>query len=156
MLGNFSLESILENMTMGVVLIDSDENLIYMNQLVTEITGYEIEDVNTLAKCFRVVFPDLEKRQEFENIFDEKLNNYGYYNAVFPIRTKEGKVKHLEFRVNLLEDNYLLVNMINVSDKIAQDRELKETKERLEMAVEAADIGIWDWNIKTGEFLYSE
>lgn len=156
MLENFSLENILENMTMGVVLVDSDDNLIYMNQLVTEITGYEIEDVDTLEKCFQVVFPYPEERQNIENIFDEKLKNDGHYNAVFPIKTQYGGIKYLEFRVNLLEDNYLLINMVNVSERVAQARELKETKERLENAVEAADIGIWDWNIKTGEFLYSD
>jgi len=156
MLERFSLKNILENMTMGVILVDSDRNLIYMNQLVTEITGYEIEDVNTLEKGFQIIFPDPDKRKEIKNIFNVKLKDRGYYNAIFPIKTKYGKIKYLEFRINLLEDDYLLINLVNVSERIAQAKELKETKERLEMAVEAADIGIWDWNIKTGKFQYNE
>ncbi|MGH1587301.1 PAS domain S-box protein [Methylobacterium phyllosphaerae] len=36
------------------------------------------------------------------------------------------------------------------------EADLRESRARLELATEAADLGIWDWNLQTGEMLYSE
>ncbi|MCP5105593.1 MAG: PAS domain-containing protein [bacterium] len=38
----------------------------------------------------------------------------------------------------------------------AQGEALYKSEERLRLALEAADIGIWDWNIKTGRITWSE
>jgi len=38
----------------------------------------------------------------------------------------------------------------DVTDKKLAIQELKESKERLQLAVDASKIGLWDWNIRTG------
>lgn len=40
--------------------------------------------------------------------------------------------------------------------KYFREKELTLNKERLELAVKAANLGIWDWNIKSGEVIYNE
>jgi diguanylate cyclase (GGDEF)-like protein/PAS domain S-box-containing protein len=39
---------------------------------------------------------------------------------------------------------------------IETNRKLKESEERLELAIWGTDEGIWDWNIQTGEVYYSD
>ncbi|MFW6001221.1 MAG: diguanylate cyclase domain-containing protein [Halanaerobium sp.] len=42
---------------------------------------------------------------------------------------------------------------ISLQKRINEEK-LKESKERLELAVAGADLGVWDWNIKSGEIIY--
>jgi len=42
---------------------------------------------------------------------------------------------------------------ISLQKRINEEK-LKENKERLELAVEGANLGVWDWNIKSGEVVY--
>lgn len=44
----------------------------------------------------------------------------------------------------------------NGSVRDARGETLYKSEERLRLALEAADIGIWDWNIKTGRITWSE
>jgi diguanylate cyclase (GGDEF)-like protein/PAS domain S-box-containing protein len=42
---------------------------------------------------------------------------------------------------------------ISLQKRINEEK-LQENKERLELAVEGANLGVWDWNIKSGEVIY--
>jgi PAS domain S-box-containing protein len=44
---------------------------------------------------------------------------------------------------------------INVSELKAQELKLKVLEERFQFALEASNIGVWDWNIKTNTVFYS-
>src|SRR5262249_55167651 len=43
----------------------------------------------------------------------------------------------------------------DVSAVRRSQEQIRESGERLEMAVRGADLAVWDWNIKTGEALFS-
>lgn len=49
----------------------------------------------------------------------------------------------------------VLSYFISLQKRIRGEK-LKESKERLELAVEGANLGVWDWDIKTGEVLYDD
>jgi len=42
------------------------------------------------------------------------------------------------------------------SDKRRAEDELQESRERLELAIRGADIGMWDWNIKTNKTVFDK
>src|SRR3569833_82158 len=44
----------------------------------------------------------------------------------------------------------------DVTDQKYAERQLVEAERRLSLATQAAAIGIWDWNVQTGEFFYSD
>ncbi|MFW6281090.1 MAG: GGDEF domain-containing protein, partial [Halanaerobium sp.] len=54
-----------------------------------------------------------------------KLKNGEYYNRVSEIRTKSGESKFIEFRVNTVNNNYLLVNLVDVSRRVEREKEIK-------------------------------
>ena len=45
---------------------------------------------------------------------------------------------------------------IDVTERKATERALADSESRLRIAVEAADLGIWDWNILTNEMTWSD
>lgn len=156
MIKNLDLETILENMNMGVILIDAQKNILYLNSLLTEITGYTIADISNLEQCFKLAFTDPVKRLKIKNHFEQQLTNNNYFQAVFKIETKSGQVKDLKFKVNKLPSQHLLVNIVDVTKKIAREKEFQIIKERLELAVEAANIGIWDWHLQAEICYYNK
>jgi PAS domain S-box-containing protein len=44
----------------------------------------------------------------------------------------------------------------DVTEKRRRERELREVSERLQLAVEGADVGVWDWNVQTDEVRFDE
>lgn len=50
---------------------------------------------------------------------------------------------------------YLLIRVKDISEQKEIEQQLRESKERYRLAVEGANDGIWDWNLKTGELFYS-
>ncbi len=42
----------------------------------------------------------------------------------------------------------------NITERKKRQKEINMIKERLEVAVDGGNIGIWDWNIETGEISY--
>jgi len=53
-------------------------------------------------------------------------------------------------------DTGLSVYFRDVTEEKERKRELRELSERLRLAVEGADAGVWDWNIRTDEVRFDE
>jgi len=45
---------------------------------------------------------------------------------------------------------------VDITERKAQERALRELTERLDMALEGGRLGVWDWNVRTGEVTYDE
>ena len=64
----------------------------------------------------------------------------GYYNLVLqPLRDAEGRV------------DALLSHTIDVTGQVRARREVEQLEERLRLALDAADLGIFDWDLESGE-----
>jgi diguanylate cyclase (GGDEF)-like protein/PAS domain S-box-containing protein len=125
LLKDLSIETVLNNLTMGIVILDEKGKLIYINDLTTKITGYSSADIKDLDQWFQAVYPDQKERKEVRTNFEENLKNGRYYNRVLEIKTKFGPKKHIQFRVNPIENDYLLVNLMDVSKRIAREKEIE-------------------------------
>lgn len=50
MLNDLSLKTILNNLTMGIAILDKNRKFIYINDLTTKITGYTLADIKK-SRC---------------------------------------------------------------------------------------------------------
>jgi diguanylate cyclase (GGDEF)-like protein/PAS domain S-box-containing protein len=156
MINNLDLKSVLDNMDTGVILVNDQEKIIHINNLLTEITGYTKDELSNLSDCFKVAFRDAKKRENIKEIFDFNLREDKIFEGIFKIETKSGQLKDLKFKANKLPNDYLVVNVVDVSDDISRKKEIKIIKDRLKIAVEAANIGIWDWYMQTDDCYYNK
>jgi PAS domain S-box-containing protein len=82
-------------------------------------------------------------------------------NTEFRIRWPDGRVRWIFGRGTIFRDTagrairYSGVD-IDVTDRKAAEIALAESEDRLRMAIEAAEIGIWDWNLNTNEVMWNE
>lgn len=125
MLKDLSLETVLNNLTMGIAILDENRDFIYINDLTTKITGYSLNEIKNLEQWFEYAFPDPAQRAKIYSAFKERLAKGEHYNRVSEIRTKSGENKFVEFRVNPIGENYLLVNLVDVSRRIEREKEIK-------------------------------
>jgi PAS domain S-box-containing protein len=68
----------------------------------------------------------------------------------------KGKSTYLQFRAAFVEPYLLMVNVQSIHRRRRAESDLKENKERLELAMLATGSGIWDWYMKTGQVVFGD
>jgi signal transduction histidine kinase len=110
------------------------------------------------------VFPELAK-QKFPDLLKEVFTTgkpHREKEAVALIKGATGLKKfHLDFEYSPLfeEDNAIsgvVVTAHDVSEKVETRRNIETAEQRSRLAIEAADLGTFDWNLITNEFIASK
>ncbi|MDE4907678.1 PAS domain S-box protein [Methanogenium marinum] len=79
-------------------------------------------------------------------------------NIEVPVITKDGALRYGLFSVDNImvgEIPCLLTTMVDITDRKYIEEELRNTRERLELAMDAGDHGFWDWNLDTDDVYFS-
>lgn len=82
------------------------------------------------------------------------------HTGEFRIVTKDGHIRWIRDSATPLVVDGRVTRIYGVGRDITQDRIIQEalqkSQERLQLALEAAEVGIWDWNMVTGEAYFSD
>lgn len=149
-------ENLFYNSLQAIVLIDDNFKIINVNKQFEK--TFKLDKTDILNKY---IFNKVFINENYLDIHKEKqkiIENDNWENEVSFI--VDNKIKY--FKVNsfsLSNKKYGELTYIVLAD-ITKDkeneRELKNIKERLELAVDGANIGIWDWDIKEGFIHYDK
>ncbi len=128
------------------------------------------------------IFTDINKRgQTMDNLSKEEIINKKV-TAIFPgveefgllavlqrvCRTGEAEEhpikKYEDERITAYRENYVyklatgeIVSVYrDITKQKEQERKLKETKNRLQLAIEGANLGLWDWNNQSGAVQFND
>ncbi|MGM0369989.1 MAG: sensor domain-containing diguanylate cyclase [Bacillota bacterium] len=114
-----------------------------------------VEKENLLGKSVKEVFPEVEE--------------FGLL-AVLQRVYQTGEPEKLPFtkyeddRISAYRENYVyklstgevVAVYRDLTEKQRRRHELEETKNRLQMAIEGANLGLWDWNKRDGEIKFND
>lgn len=83
------------------------------------------------------------------------------FEMEFPLKSADGRFRTFLTRVNPLKDgDGQVVYWFGTNTDIAELREARDalftSEERLRLALDAGQMGVWDWNVRTGELQWSE
>ncbi|MFN2341641.1 MAG: diguanylate cyclase [Halanaerobium sp.] len=141
-------ENLFTNSLEGIVLLDQDLKIIDLNKKFEKI--FEISKNDFINKSVFEAVNIFKNHKDIKREMTKILEKEYWEDEVKFEINKMVKYCNLHiFSVNNEEHpklTYIAVDDITASKKRAE--ELKEVKERLELAVEGANIGIWDWNLK--------
>ena len=146
-----------EQSPLGVIRWDENFKFARMNERVEEILGYD--DTDLKGQSWEAIVPDSD-RETVREIVDDLLDNKGGYHSINHNVRKDGEGIVCEWHNRVVSDENNDVIAIysqfqDITERKVRERDLLETKRRLELALQESDAGIWEWNITTNELYWS-
>lgn len=137
----------------AVYIKDKDLRLIYINKYMSEF----IKDEDWHYKTPEELFPEKEAKNIRRG--DEGALKYGIFKLTESFKDKDGNPLYFnttKFKLDIIDKEVMVGGIsIDITDKRALEEKTLQAKERLDMAVEGGDLGLWDYNYKTQEAFYS-
>lgn len=143
----------IENSSVGIALLDADGHYYYMNR--AHENFFEYEPGELLGKTWHYIYsPDEIKRISDEHF--PKLMRDGRWHGEAVGRSKYGKEVYQDLTLSLFDDG----GLVCITRDVTQQREelLKEQRmhQQLELALHAAHLGMWTWDVNQGKVHVSE
>ena len=140
----------------GIFLIDKDYEILLCNPAFANIANQSnIQDLIG-AKSYEIVHGKNKKQEDCPtcrsgNELKTISREYFEKHLQKHLRTTSTPVlnekKEIEFFVNTIDD---------ITEEVQSRQNLADSETRLKLALEGAWEGMWDWNIKTGEVIFSD
>jgi PAS domain S-box-containing protein len=130
----------------GVFQIDHEGRFLVVNSRICEMLGYTAEELRRMT-VLETYFPEeLESgRQRLAEVFSgagARLER--------TMRRKDGTGVPVEASVMNLGDGRAQAIVHDISDRVNAEAALRESEERLRLAQQAARVGSFEWNMRTG------
>jgi len=90
---------------------------------------------------------------EAERLLDESIRTGARFETRFRVRRPDGHTSHVQARAIVERDDAGRTRIVGVDSDITS---LRVAEERLSLAMKASRIGLWDWDVPTGEMYFSE
>ena len=72
------------------------------------------------------------------------------------LRRKDGSHVPVEVSARILPDGRWQAFVRDISERRQREEQLRQTQERLDLALRGADLALWDWNVASGEMVFNQ
>lgn len=155
--------TILESIGDSVIVTNNRGLVTFMNPLAEALTGWKKEDAfgKNVNEVLQLVHT--ESREVIEHPITNAIENGAIVRLAdrWLLRTKNGTEKFIGDSAAPIRDeegNIMGVVAVfqDISDRKAAELALQESEARLRLALEAAHMGTWHWDILTNSIMYSD
>ena len=135
------LNSLFENVLLGITVWDQEGRLLLANKSFTDITGYSMKEIKTLEDWFPNAYPDPKYR---EKVLTDWKRSTRRENAIreFKVTCKNNEVKEIEFRGAFLQDGRALVTLSDITDRKEAERMVRESRKIRARAKKMESLGL--------------
>lgn len=152
-------ESAFQHAAIGMGLVSLEGKWLRVNHSLCEIVGYSEEEL--LQTTFQeITHPDdLDTDLDLlHKLISGEVENYHLEKRYFH---KQGHIIWILLSVSLVRDDnsepqFFISQIQDITDRMQAYVALRESEQRLELALEGAELGTWDWNIKTGHVVFND
>jgi PAS domain S-box-containing protein len=152
------LQAILDAVSSAIFEISAQGNILYANQAAADMFGYGVTEFKQLSVADLIPDKDNQGNPKYLNqFFKDGLESTTNQDGAFSALHKNGQTFFVT--INLMpshnrQQNTVIATITESSIlKSAQD-ELDRSNERLKVATEAAQIGVWEFNVKTSQLIW--
>lgn len=138
----------------GMRIVNDEGKTIYANKALLDIYGYDsLDELINTSVSHRYT---KESYEEFKIRRELRKNGIETPHYEISIIRKDGEIRNLDvYRKEILWNNQkqYQVIYIDITERRKAEKALKESEERLNMAIQSANIGLWDQNFVTGKIV---
>ena len=128
------------------------------NDRMIEITGYTMEEINRLG-WYQTLYPDPDYQQKARDRMDRMREGFDLRNEEWTITRKGGEQRIVGISTSIVEIEAGLFAvaalMQDVTEQHRVQKALKESQERLQLAIDASKLAPWDWDLRTNDVYFS-
>ncbi|BDI15539.1 hypothetical protein ANSO36C_13410 [Nostoc cf. commune SO-36] len=113
----------------------------------------------TEEEFLQIVHPD--DRAWMKTHIQQAIAQETFFNTEYRIVRPDGLVRYLEAKAEIAYDPQgqavkLLGSVLDITERKQTEAALARSEEQLRLTLEFNHIGIWDWNLKTGEVVWND
>jgi PAS domain S-box-containing protein len=148
------LQDCFENAPIGLQWIDRDGKILWANQSQLEMLGFSPDEYigHHIAEFHR-------DRDLVNNILKQLSDRGNLHNCEAILKCKDDSTRHVQINSNALWENNQFLHtrcfVNDITDLKQAERKIQLSEERLQLALEISEHGLWDWNVITGELYLS-
>lgn len=141
----------------GIFETDAEGNCLYTNGTWQAITGQTLEQSLGQGWTHAVLEED---RSKVFTAWQQTTTAGSDFSLEFRMQRPDGTIRWVHsLSRSLRNDNQHIVGHVgtteDITDRIAATAALKEAQQRLELAVQGSQTGIWDWDLRTNDVYFS-
>jgi PAS domain S-box-containing protein len=147
-----------ENSSDVIMRFDREYRHVYVNSAIISGTGMQIEDFINRTHREMGIFPE-EKVRLWEDALETVFQSGKPHTVLFDIDLGNGTV-YYEWRLYPEIGHSEAIESVmgvarDITDSHISEDALKSSEERLNLALQATELGLWDWNLVTSEVYFS-
>jgi PAS domain S-box-containing protein len=142
----------------GIAISSPDKKYIRVNTKLCQMLGYSEAGLLQLNWAEMTHPDDLpENLSLFDRMISGEIPSYEMDKRFFH---KDGRIVHTHVTSSCYRGpdgsaRFIIASMLDISERKAMEDQLIESEERLRLALQAANDGLWDWHIPSGEVYFS-
>lgn len=153
---NSFFASVFNNNKAIMLLVDPENNqqIIDANKAALKFYGYTRAQILKLNMGSINTLPEEDRYRVMKKILKSSGSSFQFEHI-----TSTGQLKNVEVNASPVEyknKNVLFVIVHDITEFKRAEASLKESEERLGLAISGTDLGIWDWFVQAGEAHYNK
>jgi len=136
-----------------VASTSADGSMLYVNAEFTAITGYDLQQLRTVADWMQAAYPDPGYHAMVMEQWERDVSAPSR-DVVYRVRCADGSDKELLMRAALLPGERVVVTMLDISQHQRALRQLGDSEERFRQLADSLDIAFWIVQIEPESILY--
>lgn len=167
-------DNVFTHSPVGIVVTDFADNVLQINQKFTELFGYTLEDIPTVSDWFPRAFPDhgsqeIAAKNWRTDITRSQASKGDTLAREYEIVCKNGAIRYVELTKKATQE-HILVTFVDITERklmheqlvkeltdgIQREALLQKSEERLQYALIAGNLALWEWNYKINKGHFSD
>ena len=144
-------ESIINTAQSIILLLDNEGRIVRVNPYFEELSGWASEEIQG-RDWFETFLPE-QDQERIRQLFQRAHGGKATRGNVNPILTKSGEQRFIEWHDSRLTNaDGEAIGLVSIGQDVTDRRSAEiarcESEQRLQLAQQAAQIGVWEWDME--------